>query len=95
MTLQVDDSMTQAYPAQQGGEVEVTDAGGDSQRIRLDNVVNATDQEVRERFQREVTAAYGDARAGRLEHSIQNIEQARHAGELAEQFALSENTVTE
>ena len=93
MTLQVDDSMTQAYPAQQGGEVEVTDSGGSSQRIRLDNVVNATDQEVRDRFQREATAAYGDARAGRLEDSIQNIEQAQYAGELAEQFALAGNTV--
>lgn len=89
MTLQVDDSMTRAYPTQQGGEVEVTDNEGNSQRIRLDNVVHATDSEVQERFQREMAAAYGDAHAGKLEDFIANIERTGNAGELAEQLAIS------
>jgi 2-methylcitrate dehydratase PrpD len=92
MTMQIDDSMTRAYPAQQGGEVEVTDNEGNSQRIRLDNVVNATDSEVQERFQRETTAAYGDAQARNIEDVIANIERAENAGKLAEQLAVSANT---
>ena len=95
MTLQIDDSMTQAYPAQQGGEVEVTDTAGNSRRIRLDNVVNATDDEVQERFLREVTAVYGEVRAGKLESCIQKIEQKGDASELAAQLAASEGTLVQ
>jgi len=91
MTLQIDDSMTQAYPAQQGGEVEVTETGGDSRRIRLDDVVNATDHEVRARFLREVTAAYGEVRAEKLENFIEQIERKSNASELAAQLAASED----
>jgi len=87
--LEVDDSMTQAYPAQQGGEVEVTDIDGNSHRTRLDDVVNATDREVRERFRHEVAAAFGDTRAGELEAFIQNIEQAPDAGRLAKLFGYA------
>ena len=94
MTLQIDDSMTQAYPAQQGGEVEVTDNEGNSQRIRLENVVNATDQEVRERFRHEVTAAYGEAGAGNIENFIQTIEQKPNVGDLAAQLAIRDKPVS-
>ncbi|MGD8788074.1 MAG: MmgE/PrpD family protein, partial [Burkholderiales bacterium] len=89
MTLEVDDTMTQAYPSQQGGEVEVTDKAGKTQRARLDDVVNATDEEVHERFRRELAAAFGDGQAGEVDAFIQNIEQARDAGKLAKLFAIA------
>ncbi len=58
MTLEVDEEMTRAYPGKQGGEVEVREAGGTTQRLRLEDVVNATPLEVRERFRTAVEARW-------------------------------------
>ena len=50
MKLEIDDAMTKAYPGKQGGEVEVRETGGATHRIRLEDVVNASAEDVRARF---------------------------------------------
>ena len=82
MTLEVDDEMTQAYPGKQGGEVEVRDSGGATQRLRLEDVVNATPSDVRERFRLAVESAVGKARAQEIEDCIEVLDRAEDAGRL-------------
>lgn len=82
--LGIDDEMTQAYPGQQGGEVEIRTVDGKTHRARLADVVNATATEVRERFRREAGKAFGETHAGVIEAFIDDIENAEHAGRLAE-----------
>ncbi len=83
MTLEVDDEMTRAYPGKQGGEVEVRVTGGATQRLRLEDVVNATPSEVRERFRLAVEAAVGKARAQEIEACIDGLDRNDDAGQLA------------
>jgi 2-methylcitrate dehydratase PrpD len=82
MTLEVDDEMTRAYPGKQGGEVEVRETGGATQRLRLDDVVNATSSEVRERFRLAVEGAVGKARAQEIEECIEALDCSEDAGRL-------------
>ena len=82
MTLEVDDEMTRAYPGKQGGEVEVRDTSGTTQRLRLEDVVNATPTEVRERFRAAVEAAQGKARAQEIEDCIEGLDRSDDAGRL-------------
>ncbi|HEX4986801.1 MAG TPA: MmgE/PrpD family protein [Burkholderiales bacterium] len=82
MTLEIDDEMTRAYPELQGGEVEVREAGGAVHRLRLDNVVNATAQQVQERFRAALEAAAGAPRAREIEDCIQTLERSDDAGRL-------------
>ncbi len=81
-TLQVDDALTQAYPAQQGAEVEVRDAAGATYRKRLADVVNASAQEVKARFQAATAAALGEERAQRITECIETLERSDDAGRL-------------
>jgi len=83
MTLEVDDEMTRAYPGKQGGEVEVRDSSGTTQKLRLDDVVNATSAEVRERFRVAVEGAVGKARARDIEDCIEGLDHSDDAGQLA------------
>ena len=80
--LEVDDAMTRAYPALQGGEVEVTEVGGAMHRMRLDNVVNATAQEVRDRFRSAAAGVVGGERAGEIEQFIDRLERSEDVGAL-------------
>ena len=80
--LEVDDAMTRAYPALQGGEVEVTQTDGTSRRVRLDNVVNATAQEVRDRFRLAATGVVGLERADEIEQFIDALERCEDVGAL-------------
>lgn len=82
ITLEVDDAMTRAYPALQGGEVEVTEVGGATHRMRLDNVVNATAQEVRDRFRSAAAGVVGAERAGEIEQFIDRLERSEDVGAL-------------
>jgi 2-methylcitrate dehydratase PrpD len=82
-TLQVDDELTRAYPGLQGGEVEVRDADGKAYRARLDDVVNATEADVRARFRVAVGGAVGPARASEIETIVDRLEDAADAGQLA------------
>ena len=83
MTLEVDDEMTRAYPGKQGGEVEVRETGGATQRLRLEDVVNATASEVRARFRGAVEAAVGKVRAREIEECIAALDRSEDAGRLA------------
>ena len=81
-SLEVDDQMTSAYPALQGGEVEVTHVDGATYRVRLDNVVNATEDDVRERFRVASSEAVGNERAAQLQQFIDALDQHEDVGAL-------------
>ena len=82
MTLEVDDEMTRAYPGKQGGEVEVRDSSGTTQKLRLDDVVNATSADVSERFRIAAEGAVGKARAREIEDCIEGLDREDDAGRL-------------
>jgi 2-methylcitrate dehydratase PrpD len=81
-TLEIDDAMTKAYPAQQGGEVEVVESGGAAHRVRLEDVVHATAEEVRGRFRAAARGAMGEVRAREIEAFIDGLERSDDAGGL-------------
>src|SRR5258708_25565837 len=83
MTLEVDDAMTRAYPGKQGGEVEVRDTSGATQRLRLEDVVNATPAEVQKRFRAAVEEAVGKARAQEIADGIEGLDRSDDAVRLA------------
>lgn len=82
MKLEVDDAMTRAYPGLQGGEVEITDVAGAVQRIRLDDVVNATPEDVRQRFRAAVAEGLGVDRAAQVEDFLDRLELQADVGGL-------------
>lgn len=81
--LELDDELTQAYPGRQGAGIEIEDVNGKTHRVRLADVVNASADEVRERFRREATEAFGEAHAATIEAFVDDIENADDAGRLA------------
>ncbi len=83
MTLEVDDEMTRAYPGKQGGAVEVRTTNGATQKLRLDDVVNATPSDVRARFRVAVEGAVGKSRAREIEDCIEGLDRSDDAGRLA------------
>lgn len=89
-TLQVDDDMTRAYPARQGGEVELRDGGGRTQRVRLDDVINATPAEVRARFRAAAAEMVGPARTQEIEACIESLERSEDAGHLSALLGASD-----
>ena len=82
MTLEVDDAMTLAYPALQGGEVEIRRKDGARRQLRLDNVVNSEPDEVRARFRAALTEAIGARRAELIEQCIDGLDASDDAGQL-------------
>ncbi|MBL6750203.1 MAG: MmgE/PrpD family protein, partial [Nevskia sp.] len=88
-TLQVDDDMTRAYPARQGGEVEIRDGSGRVQHVRLDDVVNAAADEVRARFRAAAAGVVGQARGQDIEACIDSLERSEDAGQLSALLAGS------
>lgn len=87
MTLEVDDEMTRAYPGKQGGEVEVRETGGATRRMRLEDVVNATPQEVQLRFRTATEAVMGAQRRRDIEDCIRTLERSDDAGQLGVMLA--------
>ena len=81
-TLEVDDEMTRAYPGQQGAEVAVREHGGATFRARLDDVVNATAAQVRERFRAAAQSALGAQRSREIERCIDGLDQSDDVGRL-------------
>jgi 2-methylcitrate dehydratase PrpD len=81
-TLEVDDEMTRAYPGKQGGEVTVTEVGGATHRIRLEDVVNASEQDVRARFRQSATEVLGKARAETIEQALDGLETSEDVGKV-------------
>lgn len=85
--LEIDDEMTRAYPAQQGGAVEVQLVGGACHAMRLVDVVNATAQDVRDRFAAAATIRLGPSAAGRIAELIDSLIDNHDAGLLAAALA--------
>lgn len=81
-TLVVDDQMTQAYPHKQGSEVEVRLADGAVHCLRLDDVVNATAADVRDRFRVAAQTVVGVRQANKIESFIEGLEQVEDVGQL-------------
>jgi 2-methylcitrate dehydratase PrpD len=81
-SLQVDDRMTQVYPGQQGGEVEVRETGGAIHRVRLEDVVNASAAQVRARFHIAAEGVVGAQRANVIEECIEGLDRSDDAGRL-------------
>jgi 2-methylcitrate dehydratase PrpD len=82
-SLVADGAFTSAYPAKQGAAVEVVLSDGSRLVRGLDDVVPATELEVRERFRRAAAAVIGADVAHDLEHLVDGLEQARDAGRIA------------
>jgi 2-methylcitrate dehydratase PrpD len=83
MKLQVDDEMTDVYPGKQGGEVEVRDTHGTVHRVRLEDVVHATEDEVRARFRSAATQLCGAQRAAEIERAVDALERSEDVGQLS------------
>src|SRR5262249_16295358 len=81
-TLQVDDAFNQAYPRQQGAEVELKLSDGTQHRVRLEDVVNASAQEVRTRFRAATANALGPARMEEIDDFIEHLESREEGGQL-------------
>jgi 2-methylcitrate dehydratase PrpD len=94
VTLQVDDEMTRAYPGKQGGEVEVREVSGATHRARLEDVVNASAAEVRDRFRAAVASALGAARASEIERFIDRLELSEDVGRLGALLRGAPRTAT-
>jgi 2-methylcitrate dehydratase PrpD len=85
--LEIDDDMTHAYPGHQGGGVEVTLQDGRRLDKRLVDVVNASPQEVYERFRSAAQAVVGPARAEQIGTLLDGLERLDDAGQLAAALA--------
>jgi hypothetical protein len=79
--------MTHAYPGHQGGGVEVTLQDGRRLDKRLVDVVNASPQEVYERFRSAAQAVVGPARAEQIGTLLDGLERLDDAGQLAAALA--------
>jgi 2-methylcitrate dehydratase PrpD len=86
--LEVDDDLTRAYPARQGSSVHLTLDDGSTHARRLDDVVPATDAQVRARFRDAVAAVAGAARARAIEDLVDSLEGCDDAAALAEALAV-------
>ncbi len=86
ITLDVDDEMTSAYPALQGGAVAITMTDGAVRNVRLANVVNAGEDEVRARFCGATVDAIGATRARELETFIDSLEHQHDMGAIGALF---------
>jgi len=71
-----------AYPGKRGGEVEVRESGGASYLLRLEDVVNATALDVRERFRAAAESVVGAARAREIESCIDGLDGSDDLGRL-------------
>jgi 2-methylcitrate dehydratase PrpD len=82
-SLEEDETFTQRFPATQGAEVRVSLADGSLIMDRLDDVVPATSNQIRERFRAAAAAVVGPARAAEIEACVDGLEGEAHAGQVA------------
>jgi 2-methylcitrate dehydratase PrpD len=83
MTLESDPALSAAFPGAQGAEVEARLADGTRIVERLDDVVAASEPEVRTRFRAAAGAVLGDSRAAAIERFVDDLAAERDAGALA------------
>jgi 2-methylcitrate dehydratase PrpD len=81
-TLEEDAGMTEAFPARQAAEVELS-FGTRIVRRGLDDVVAATPDEVRARFLRAASGVFGADRAGAIGVFVDRLEHAEDIGQLS------------
>lgn len=81
-TLSVDDGMTDAFPKLQGAAVEVITTGAERHEVRLDDVINASADDVRARFREAVSQALGEGRMRAVEAFVDMLDTADDAGAL-------------
>jgi 2-methylcitrate dehydratase PrpD len=85
---------TAAFPGKQGAQVRVAFTDGSEATERLDDVVQATDAEVRARFRQSAAAVIGGSRAAEIESLIDALEDAPDAGLVARLCALEATRIT-
>ena len=73
---------TQAYPAKQGTEVIVNLRGARTVRRRMEDLVPATETEIRTRFRSACTNTLGADRARQIEEAVGRLEDMEDAGGL-------------
>jgi 2-methylcitrate dehydratase PrpD len=93
-SIESEAGFTAAFPAKQGAEVRVRFTDGSETSERLDDVVQATDAEVRGRFRQSAAAVIGASRAAEIESLIDGLEYAPDAGLVARLCALEETRRT-
>jgi 2-methylcitrate dehydratase PrpD len=81
--LEVDDELTQAFPAKQGAAVLVHTRAGDVIEERVEDVVPTKAEGVRARFAAAAAALLGDAAAARLAALVDDIESVHDAAEIS------------
>ena len=70
--LRSEPGLTAAFPANQAAEILVGLRNGKTIRQRLDNVIAATPEQIRDRFRRAASDVIGDKRARHLEELVDN-----------------------
>lgn len=83
--LETDAAFTAAFPSRQAAEVIVVLRDGRNVARRLDDVIPASPDEVRQRFHRAASIVLGERRAASLAALIDHLEDIRDAGEVARQ----------
>lgn len=81
-TLAASDAFTAAFPAKQGSEVEIRLTDGSTDRQRLENLVPASDAEVRRRFRDSAAALLGPDQPRQVEDLVDGLEDEPDAGRL-------------
>jgi 2-methylcitrate dehydratase PrpD len=82
MRLEVDAGFTEAFPTRQGSRVAIDTLDSKTLEQTLPDVVPATEDEIRARFQASASETLGAARAASIERFIDRLEEASSAGEL-------------
>jgi 2-methylcitrate dehydratase PrpD len=85
----VDRGFTAAYPAAQGAEVAVTMNDGARIVRRIDDVIPATADEVRERFRQSAGALVGAKKALAIEGLVDDLDRIGDAGRIAALCAVA------
>ena len=83
VSLEIDDTLTRAFPAKQGAEVRVELRNGKNLTARRESVTPASDDLVRTRFAAAAAEVLGAPRARALLGFIDRLETEADAGELA------------
>jgi 2-methylcitrate dehydratase PrpD len=82
-TLEEDGSFTEAYPGEQGAEVAVTLASGETRRHRMRDLVPANPNQIRARFRSASETAFGEKTTTEIEAAIDRLETQSDVGMLA------------
>lgn len=87
--LEADEALTQAYPREQGGEVEVLLRDGSRHSQRLPDVVHASQAQVRARFRSAAVQALGAAAAQLIEQCVDGLDASTDARLLSQALRKS------